>query len=107
MDHATCAAAPVGAPAPHPEVYGLLLQLRGEFAAVAGEVAHIRKAIGTENDAGDGGQGIVGRVARMERDVRGLVVIKQRALGAVAAVSLFGALILAGAKVWLVGSSHG
>ena len=74
----------------------LLLQIQSD-------VGQIRAVLGQETDDGAGGTGLTGRLIRIEARVAAIETLKNQVLGAAAAVTLFGALILMGVKAWLAG----
>lgn len=58
--------------------------------------------LGCEPDSdGRGGRGLIGDQRKMARDLRGLMDLKTMGVGAVGAVTLFGALILLGLVHWI------
>lgn len=70
---------------------------------VVGEaVEKIEDKFGVEPDSdGNGGRGLIGDMRKTARDVQGLVDLRNKGIGAVAAVSLFGVLIIAGIVFWI------
>jgi len=68
---------------------------------VAGELRQLRAHVGMVNDQGDGGSGMAGELARTRVQVRQLINLKWAGTGIVAAVTVFGALLLLGVKAWI------
>lgn len=70
---------------------------------VLGEaIERIEDRLGEEPDSdGNGGRGLVGDVRRQRKDIQSLLDIRRMAMGAVVAVSLFGALIVLGVTQWV------
>lgn len=58
-------------------------------------------AIGEESSDGKGGSGLMGRIARLQTKVDEIVALKNKGLGIVMAVGLFGAVILMGIRSWI------
>lgn len=61
---------------------------------VAGQVDWLVRAIGTENDDGDGGQGLTGRVARLETKFTRLDLFVNRVLGGLAVLGFAASMVL-------------
>jgi len=58
-------------------------------------------AIGHASDDGKGGSGLLGEVMRLKSDVRGLLDLKTKGMGFIAAVGLAGAVIMVFLKEWI------
>lgn len=76
-------------------------------AVVSETVESIEQKLGEEPDSdGNGGRGLIGDVRKQHRDIQGLLNLRSMAVGAVAAVSLFGALIIAGVIHFIQNIAH-
>lgn len=73
-----------------------------ELSKLNGLVGDVAEKLGCEPDSdGRGGKGLIGDTRKMARDLRGLMDLKTMGVGAVGAVTLFGALILLGLVNWV------
>lgn len=73
-----------------------------QLAKVNTGLADVVEKLGHEPDSdGRGGTGLIGDTRKMARDLRGLMDLKTMGVGAVGAVTLFGALILLGLIHWV------
>jgi hypothetical protein len=83
---------------------GQVFERLGEIQA---ELAGLAERVGQETQDGAGGTGLTGRIIRTEAKVSTYAdafdAVKHKALGAVAALTLVSALLLAGLKAWLQG----
>lgn len=76
---------------------GEMQKLQGEVRGLKGEQRATNEKLGEEPDSdGKGGKGLIGDVRKMNRDLTGLLDLKSKGLGFIAAVVLFGAIIVAG-----------
>jgi hypothetical protein len=67
-----------------------------------GDVARMKQVLGAEPDAdGRGGSGLIGDVRKLGRELGQLASLKTMGVGFVAALSIFGALILLGVAHWV------
>jgi hypothetical protein len=63
--------------------------------------------IGQEpNSDGEGGTGLVGDVRKLKRDMNGLMNLKAQGAGFLAALTIFGSLILLGVSHWVQNLIH-
>lgn len=76
-------------------------EVRDALAAIRQEHAALLNAIGKASDDGKGGSGLTGQLLRLQTDVRGLLDLKTKGIGAFTALMFFGVLIMAGIKDWL------
>ena len=63
----------------------------------------LAQAIGERSADGKGGTGLVGEIARVQRDLAELIALKNQGIGLIIAVSIFGALIVLGLRNLIVG----
>lgn len=85
---------------------GLTAEQGALLAAIHADIGRIRAVLGHESEDG-GGTGLVGRVARIEARMGAIETLRDRAIGAAAAVALFGTLILLGVKALVLGEGGG
>lgn len=76
-------------------------EMRAAHQDVAEQIALLLAMVGRPSDDGKGGSGLFGEVRRMNGDLSGLLTLKNQGVGIVAALTLFGTLILMGIKGWL------
>lgn len=78
--------------------------LASSAGVTAAAVTAIKDKLGDEpNSDGSGGKGLIGDLRKTSRDVGALMDLRRTALGFIAAVTLFGALIVLGATKWIEG----
>ena len=58
-------------------------------------------AIGEESFDGKGGSGLIGKLARLENKVDGIIELKNKGIGIIMAVGIFGAVIILGIRSWI------
>lgn len=63
----------------------------------------IALAIGKPSDDGKGGSGMWGEIRRTQSDLSSLTALRNQGIGLIAAVTLFGTLIVLGVKQWVTG----
>ena len=63
----------------------------------------LTNAIGDLSQDGKGGSGLVGEIARLQRDVSEIIALKNQGIGLIIAVSIFGVLIVLGIRQWITG----
>lgn len=63
----------------------------------------LTNAIGERSPDGKGGTGLVGEIARLQRDMAELIALKNQGVGIIVAVSIFGVLIVLGLRNLIVG----
>lgn len=63
----------------------------------------LTNAIGERSPDGKGGTGLVGEIARVQRDLAELIALKNQGIGLIIAISIFGVLIVLGIRQWIVG----
>ena len=78
----------------HAALYDLVSEIRDE-------VLLLKKAVGEPNEKNDGGTGLHGEVLRVKADLAGFTNLKNKGIGALAAMTLFGTLILLGIQRWI------
>ena len=61
----------------------------------------LTEAIGERSQDGKGGSGLVGEIARLQRDVSEIIALKNQGIGLIIAVSIFGVLIVLGIRQWI------
>lgn len=85
------------------------MQRLAETSRITAEaVEKIEEKLGEEpNSDGSGGKGLIGDLRKHGRDLQSLLDLRRMALGAVAAVTLFGTLIVLGAVQWIEGIVKG
>lgn len=82
-----------------------LTESTGDTAEAIKQIEH---KLGEEpNSDGSGGRGLIGDLRKTSRDVSALMDLRRTALGFVAAVTLFGAMIVLGATHWIEGVVKG
>jgi len=69
----------------------------------SGLLEHLAEVIGRRSDDGKGGSGLIGEMARLQRDVGELLALKNQGIGLIIAVSIFGVLIVLGIRQWIAG----
>ena len=79
-------------------------QSDASIAALSAQIAKFEATLGTEPDSdGGGGNGLIGDVRKVIRDVHDLKNLKLMGTGFVSALTLFGALIFMGIGQWITG----
>ena len=64
-------------------------------------LARLVDAIGERSDDGKGGSGLVGEIARLQRDMSEIIALKNQGVGLIVAVYIFGVLIVLGIRQWI------
>lgn len=83
-------------------IRALAIQQRKDRHHFSRELGKLSSSLGEEPDAdGRGGKGLIGDVRKMSRDITGLMSLRDKGLGAIAAIGLFGALIILGVTHWV------
>jgi len=76
-------------------------EIRGAVHELQSQHKAMLDAIGTPSADGKGGTGLLGELLRLKADVRGLLDLKTKGMGFVAAIVVFGTIIITGIKGWL------
>lgn len=66
-----------------------------------GDVLALKTVVGAQSEDGMTGTGLAGQLGRTRAQVRQLINLKWAGTGIVAAVTVFGALLLLGVKAWI------
>jgi hypothetical protein len=85
----------------HEDLEAFRQEVREALAAMKSQHEALLNAIGKPSDDGKGGSGLTGQLLRLQTDVRGLLDLKTKGIGAFTALMFFGVLIMAGIKDWL------
>lgn len=77
--------------------------------SVHGEaIERVEVKLGEEPDSdGNGGRGVIGDLRRTARDMRALMDLRAKGMGAIAAIGLFAAVIMLGVTHWVEGLVKG
>ncbi len=76
-------------------------QVLERLGDIQSQLALLSERVGHESDDGSGGTGLTGRLIRTEAKVDELTGLRNKAIGAVAAVTLVSTLLLLGLKAWV------
>lgn len=68
---------------------------------LVGDVLALKTVVGVQSEDGSTGTGLAGQLGRTRSQVRQLINLKWAGTGIVAAVTVFGALLLLGVKQWI------
>lgn len=82
----------------HGDLRDLLIRLDERMQA-GFDAVHL--SIGKPSDDGKGGSGLWGEVRRTQVDLAALTALRNQGVGLIAAVGLFGVLIVLGVKQWI------
>jgi hypothetical protein len=77
-----------------PDTHTLLADLKEQ-------ITRLSERVGEPAPDGRGGTGLIGDVASVKADVAALKSLRDRGLGALAAITLLGAILVLGFKTWV------